>query len=504
MIRITALALLLGLAACMGGAPPPIPLKPVRFLLINDVYVADTLPDGRGGLARVATVRNRLADQGPVVFVLAGDVLSPSVLTKYYGGRQMVESLNAAKLDYATFGNHEFDLELDTLVARIEASKFKWISSNCTLASGVPLPKVLPWDTLRISGHKVGLFGLTLQGNYPRAIRCANPDTAAQRAVETLSGEGADLIVGITHQNIQADRDLLAREPRIDLLLGGHEHEAQDSTVSGRHVVKADANAVSVQFVTLWGGKGSWRQAVGLVPINAALPPDTAVARVVAQWNDSLQKQLGPERTVGITTMPIDPSNSLSRRRESTVGDLVSDAMRSGTGADVALLNSGTLRLDNVIQPGPISNHQLEAIFPFADQTRVITFPLTGAGLRRILEHGVSSGVLGTGGFLQVSGLSFTFDPSKPSGRRLVGDIRRASGGTLAPSDSVRAAFGVYSACEGGDGYSVPEAQSACANWQSAPRAVDLLIQYIADSLKGRIEAPKNSRVVQAGNANPG
>ena len=488
----------------MGSAPPPIPLNPVRFLLVNDVYVADTLRDGRGGLARVATVRSRLADQGPVVFVLAGDVLSPSVLTKYYGGRQMVESLNAAKLDYATFGNHEFDLEIDTLVARIGASKFKWISSNCTQPDGAPLAKVLPWDTLRISGHKVGLFGLTLQGTYPRTVRCTNPDTAAQRAVETLSAEGADLIVGITHQSIRADRDLLAREPRIDLLLGGHEHEAQDSTVSGRHVVKADANAVSAQFVTLWGGKGSWRQATGLVPINAALPPDTAVARVVGEWNDSLQSQLGPQRIVGRTTMPIDSSTSLSRRRESMLGDLVSDAMRSGTGADVALLNSGTLRLDNVIQPGPISNHQLEAIFPFADQTRVVTFPLTGARLRRILEHGVSNGIFGTGGFLQVSGLSFTFDPSKPSGRRLVGDIRRSSGLKLGSEDSVRVAFGVYSACEGGDGYSVPEAQAACADRTSAPRAVDLLIQYIADSLKGQIKAPKNSRVVQAGNANPG
>jgi 5'-nucleotidase / UDP-sugar diphosphatase len=503
-IRIGSLALVLGVAACIGNAPPPIPLNPVRFLLINDVYVADTLGDGRGGLARVATVRNRLADQGPVVFVLAGDALSPSVLTKYFGGRQMIEAFNAAKLDYATFGNHEFDLELDTLVARIEASKFKWISSNCTLANGSPLPKVLPWDTLRVSGHKVGLFGLTLQGNYPRTVRCTNPDTAAQRAVEALTAEDADLIVGLTHQTIQADRDLLAREPRIDLILGGHEHEAQDSTVSGRHLVKADANAVSAQFVTLWGGKGSWRQAVGLVPINAGLPSDTTVARVVAEWEDSLQRRLGPERVVGTTTMPIDPSTSLSRRGESMVGDLVSDAMRSGTGADVALLNSGTLRLDHVLQPGPISNHQLEAIFPFADQTRVVTFPLTGAGLRRILEHGVSSGVLGTGGFLQVSGLSFTFDPSKPSGRRVVGDIRRPSGRTLAPGDSVRVAFGVYSACEGGDGYSVPEAQTVCANRKAAPRAVDLLIQYIADSLKGRIEAPRNSRVVQAGNANPG
>jgi 5'-nucleotidase/UDP-sugar diphosphatase len=502
--RVVALALLLSLAACVGGAPPPIPLNPVRFLLVNDVYVADTVEGGRGGLAHVATVRKRLADQGPVVFVLAGDVLSPSVLTKYYGGRQMIEAFNAAKLDYATFGNHEFDLELDTLLARIEESKFKWISTNCTLPDGAPLPKVLPWDTLRISGHKVGLFGLTLQGNYPRTVRCADPDSAAQRAVETLSTEGADLIVGLTHQGIRADRDLLAREPRIDLILGGHEHEAHDSTVSGRHVVKADANAVSAQFVTLWGGKGSWRQAAGLVKINTALPPDTAVARVVADWNDSLQRRLGPERVVGRTTMPLDPSTSLSRRGESMVGDLVSDAMRSGTGADVALINSGTLRLDDVIRPGPISNHQLEALFPFADQTRVITFQLTGVGLRRLLEHGVSSGVLGTGGFLQVSGLSFTFDPSKPSGRRLVGDLRRPSGGTVAPEDSVRVAFGVYPACAGGDGYSVPEAASACANRESAPRAVDLLIQYITDSLQGRIEAPKNSRVVQAGNTNPG
>ena len=119
------------------------PIRSIRSAScsINDVYVADTLSDGQGGLARVATVRNRLADQGPVLFVLAGDLLSPSLLSKYYGGRQMVEALNAAKLDYATFGNHEFELELDTLVARIEASTFNWLSSNCTLAGRRAVPQ---------------------------------------------------------------------------------------------------------------------------------------------------------------------------------------------------------------------------------------------------------------------------------------------------------------------------------------------------------------------------
>ena len=212
MSRRVVLALLISATGCMGNAPPPIPLKPVRFLVINDVYVADTTPDGQGGLARVATVRHRLADTGPILFVLAGDVLSPSLASKFYRGRQMVEVLNAAKLDYATFGNHEFDFPLDTLLARIGESKFKWISSNCTLASGEPLPKVVPWDTLRVSGHKVGMFGLTLEGPYPAYVRCSNPDTAAHRVIQTLSDEGADLIVGVTHQTMVADRELRDRK----------------------------------------------------------------------------------------------------------------------------------------------------------------------------------------------------------------------------------------------------------------------------------------------------
>jgi 5'-nucleotidase/UDP-sugar diphosphatase len=498
------LVLLIGAAGCMGNAPPPIPLKPVRFLVINDVYVADTLPDGDGGLARVATVRNRLADQGPVLFVLAGDALSPSLASKFYRGRQMVEALNAAKLDYATFGNHEFDFPLDTLLARIGESKFKWISSNCALASGAPLPKVLPWDTLRVSGHKVGMFGLTLQGPYPAYVRCSNPDTAAHRVIQTLTDEGADLIVGVTHQTMTADRELLGREPRLDLILGGHEHQAQDSVISNRHVVKADANARSAQFVTVWGGKSKWRQATGLVRIDPRLPPDTAVAGVIEAWRDSLERQLGPVSEVGRTSTTIEPSSSEWRRRESLLGDLVTDAMRSGTGADVALLNAGALRLDRAIRPGAVTNHELEAVFPFADQTRVVTFPLSGAGVRRLLEHGVSRGVLGSGGFLQVSGVSFTFDPKRPSGSRIVGDIRRSQGAVLGPRDTVVVAFGAYTACDGGDGYKVPEAMPACGRREAAPRALDLLTRYITDSLKGRIDPPKDSRVIEAGNTNPG
>jgi len=271
--------LLLLIVACVSSVPPPIPLNPTRFLLISDVSSGGESMDSiEQDLARVATVRRRLTDQGPLIFALAGDALGPGARGGQEESRQMVEVLNRAKLDYATFGTQELSLDLDTLLARVAQSKFTWLSSNCTLANGRPLRGVQSWDTLHIWDYKVGVFGLTLQGSYPQSVRCTNPDSAAHRTIEVLSAEGADLIVALTHQPMTADRNLLGREPKLDLILGGYEHRVQDSVVSNRHAVKADSNASNAQFVTVWGGKGAWRQAVGLVPINAGIPPDTAVA----------------------------------------------------------------------------------------------------------------------------------------------------------------------------------------------------------------------------------
>ena len=97
------------------------------FLQLNDVYeIAPTENGTAGGMARVATIRQKLLNENPNTYtVLSGDFLSPSVIgtLKYEGkgikGRQMVDVLNALGLNLACFGNHEFDLDYVDLQAQI-------------------------------------------------------------------------------------------------------------------------------------------------------------------------------------------------------------------------------------------------------------------------------------------------------------------------------------------------------------------------------------------------
>ena len=492
-------ALMLGaLVACLGLPPAPAPTNPMRFLSLNDVYVGDTLADGSGGLARVATMRARVQAEGPTLFVLAGDFLSPSLLSKYYGGRQMIEMLNAAKLDYATFGNHEFELARDTLVARIHIANFKWLSANCREASGDAFPGVVAWDTLRLAHRKVGIFGLTLQGDYPAYVRCSDPDSAARRVIDTLVQQGAEFVVALTHQTVEADRALLNREGRLDMILGGHEHEHMTVAISTRYILKADANARTAQFATVWGSKGQWREAVALLPVSpTAAPLDTAVARVAAAWADSLRARLGPERVLGTIQTPLDARDAGQRRAETPLGDLVADAVRAGTKADAALINAGAIRIDDILYPGPFTNYDLESLFLFADETRAVTVSITGARLRELLEHGVSDGVIGKGGFLQVSGIAFAYDPARPSGSRVAGEIVRPDGEVIGPGATLRVALPAFLACIGGDGYKVPEAAAACEVRARAPRTVDLLAAFVTDSLHGAIAPPPAGRITR-------
>src|SRR5579862_7922590 len=136
---------------------------PLTFLQLNDVY--STLPtDGLGGLARVASFKQRLVSPNhTTLLVIAGDFLSPSVASSVFKGEQMVAALNAAGLDLATLGNHEFDFGTDVLVQRMHEAKWQWVISNVIdTKTGKPIGGAAPYVIRTIGGLKVGFIGLCL------------------------------------------------------------------------------------------------------------------------------------------------------------------------------------------------------------------------------------------------------------------------------------------------------------------------------------------------------
>lgn len=497
------------LAACRGtavsgagaGTAPAAELATVRMLLVNDVYVTDTLRDGRGGLPRVAALRDSIerATGERVLFVLAGDVLSPSVLGKWYGGAQMVEAFNAARLDYATIGNHEFDGSRNNLVARLGESKFTWFSGNCGETNGTPFPGVRGWDTVRVNGVRVGIIGTTVVRDYPSYVRCRNADSATTALVDTVLAQGAQLVVALTHRYMYEDVATLSNEPRISAILGGHDHDGRRLERDGRLLIKAVSNVRTAALVTFTRSGTAWTVRDQIFEIGPGMRDDPATAVVVAKWRDTLTRRIGADRVLGIAPEPINAIDSISKR-ESPFGNMIVDAMRLGTKADVAMINSGALRFDDMMAAGPISKLMIEGIFLFADETRSVTFPITVARLRELLEVGVGRGGLASGPYPQVSGIQFTFDARLPSGARIVGDIRRTDGRVLAATDTVTLTFVTYPACHSGDGYRVPEAASVCKALESdptsAPRTADLVIQHL-EGMNGRIVAPPIGRVTR-------
>ena len=136
-------------------------LVKVTLLQVNDVYQFAPVDQGtKGGLGRVLTLKKAIQQENPnTLLLMSGDTISPSVESITYKGAQMIEAWNAIGLDYATYGNHEFDFGPDVLKQRISESKFSWIAANVIdKQSNKPFGDAKRYVVREFGGVKVGIF----------------------------------------------------------------------------------------------------------------------------------------------------------------------------------------------------------------------------------------------------------------------------------------------------------------------------------------------------------
>jgi 5'-nucleotidase / UDP-sugar diphosphatase len=412
--------------ACAAPSPPPeLPapvaaVEPVRvtILHINDVYEITPVEGGRaGGLARVATVHRRLAAANPnLLFTLGGDFFSPSALGtavvegERLAGRQMVAVLNAAGLDVAVFGNHEFDLRAEEFLRRLEESRFAYVATNVTDSAGAPFPKTARHriHVFRGAGGQVvriGVIGSVIPDTPQPYVRYL-PWFESLRDEARLLRDSVDILVALTHLTLAQDARLAGEIPELDLILGGHEHEnwLLRRGPSLTPIVKADANVRTVAVVDLAWDPAARRVTIEprIIGIGDTIPDDPEVGVLVREWTERGYagfRALGfdPERVVSVIGEPLDGLEASTRNRPTNLSSLIAAAYHAeGDRADLALVNTGSIRIDDVLPPGPVTEYDLIRVLPFGGD--VVTVTMTGSLLRRVLEQGEVN--RGSGGYL--------------------------------------------------------------------------------------------------------
>ena len=466
----------------------------VSFLTFNDVYELQGVDSGtRGGAAAVATVEHQVMAFQPHTLVLfAGDLLSPSVMSNAFQGKQMVEALNRLGVDYATLGNHEFDFGLSVLKQRIHESDFTWLSANILDSStGAPIAGTKPDALIDVNGVKVGLFGIAYDFSSilanASAVTFKDPIATAQAEVKKLKDEGAQYIVALTHEAKAQDCELSAKVSGIDLIVGGHDHAAMMDTQCGHApYVKATSDWRNLWDVTVDFSFKTPVASFRNIPVTDHTPKDPGMQA----FEQSYAKQLDASfsKVLGKSVVALDAVEKDVRARETNLGDFIADAVRSATRSDVGIMNGGGIRTDRSYPAGPVTKKDIYAILPFGN--KVVAVKASGKQLAAALENGVSQIQDLAGRFPQVSGVSFTLDPKAPAGQR-VSDIM-VDGKPLDPNATYTVAINDYM-YGGGDGYTMFKGLPTTVSPSEGP----LLAEVVANAVQadGTIAPKTDGRI---------
>jgi 2',3'-cyclic-nucleotide 2'-phosphodiesterase / 3'-nucleotidase / 5'-nucleotidase len=380
-----------------------------------------------GGSAVLAAWIAKLRAENPegTVLVDGGDLFQGTMISNLAFGRPVVEQMNALGYAAAAIGNHEFDWTADTLSRRVQEMRFAALGANMTQAKDGKRPRWVRADTLVTRrGVRIGILGLcypktptvTLTKNVAH-LRFADDSATAAGRVPALRRAGADLVIGVGHipadtdsnRRVSGDLARLARGvPGVAAWFGGHSHNRVIGQVAGVPAMIAGSHGEAIAVCDLRVDPIAHRVIDRSYRLETTygdlVTPDSAMAARVERWNTSV---------AAIAAEPLGRNtNRLTRTggAETTVGDLVADAMRAAVGADIAMQNSGGLRAD--LPEGAVTRGGIYEVMPF-DNT-IVTMDLTGAEVRQVLEDALRSGRV-----TQVSGLRYAFDSRRPEMQRV-------------------------------------------------------------------------------------
>lgn len=501
-LRLTVLVAVMVMACVTCISVTALAENGVVILYMNDIHgrlesvKAQDSEDLVGGVIKLATLVAGIAEErGDSVIILnAGDSLHGTNIVNLFEGKPMVEALESIGVGAMAIGNHEFNYGQSALVNTAEEAKFPFLSAN-TIAADTGRALLPGAVILSVGGKRIGIFGLspidTPTVTHPKnveGLEFLDPIRVSGWMVPYLRDqEKVDLVIGLTHIGYDDDRLLAAGVPGIDIIVGGHSHTRLDlpEKVGDTVIVQAGEYAqvlgkleVSYEHGKVTDYKGT------LISCGPEVGDDSRVDGIIRTYKNELEAKLS--EVVGEAVAVLDGERANVRTRETNLGNLVADIMRSAGSSDIALTNGGGLRAS--IDAGPITVGDIFNVLPF-DNTLVV-LEASGADIQAALERSVSEYPDQLGAFLHVSGLSFEFDPAKAPGERVVSvsvdnkPLDENKTYTVATNDFIAA---------GGDGYDM--FKGARVIFASGEMLRDVFARYVTQlgkaspEIEGRIIA---------------
>ncbi len=461
MTRRNALGVIAAPAALAATAPvaqAQTPPPAFTLLLVNDIYKMGD-DKGKGGFARAAGIARAERARGvPLLFCHAGDCYSPSLMSGFDQGAHIVAMQNKMGIDVFVPGNHEFDFGKENYLKLTAAQTYPTFAANLRDAAGAALPGHKDSAVFELGPVKVGVIGATFdptpQLSNPGDLKFSSTMEALRREARRLKSQGADIIVGVVHADRATDLAIV-RSRVVDILLTGHDHDLAiaydgkvvmvESNEEGNYVTAIDV-AVTVT------GEGQARR-VAWTPTfrvndSRAATPDAEVASIVR----SLEGELSKELDIDVATLasPLDSRTGIIRTQESAIGNLIADAIRASTGAQLAITNAGGIRANKQYAAGQkLTRRDVLSELPFGNATVMVE--ITGKDVKDALENGLRDAPQGAGRFPVVSGLTFEADLKQPQGSRVT--AVSVDGKPIDPAGKYTVASNNFM-LDGGDGYS--------------------------------------------------
>ncbi|XP_066142642.1 mannosylglucosyl-3-phosphoglycerate phosphatase isoform X2 [Euwallacea fornicatus] len=430
------------------------------ILHFNDIYNVEPRqsPEPVGGAARFCTAIKSFQHLNPLV-LFSGDAFSPSMLSTFTKGEQMVTVLNDIGTHCAVLGNHDFDHGLEVLSQWVAQTDFPWLMSNVVdNETGRPLGEGRITHVVHWAGRRIGLVGLvekewldTLATVNPEEVTFLDYVEAGQKLAVQLKQEGCDYVIALTHMRTPNDIKLAENCNEIDLILGGHDHVYEINMIHDKYLIKSGTDfrqfsKITVNFEKIKNG-GKPEVTVEAVDVTSQFLEDTKLKEKLDKYSSVVQSRM--DDVLACFAVPLDGRFAAIRTSESNLGNWVCDVVLAATGADLVILNSGTFRSDQVHPAGDFTMRDLTNIIPMRDP--LVVLKISGQQILEALENAVCMYPKLEGRFPQVAGVSFAFNPSKSPGKRVEPNFVRIGDEYLKLDQHYRLATKNYlhSGCDG-------------------------------------------------------